>query len=182
MMSFYARVSPGTEEHDIEARHTGGDLPFTLQANISHVGDVLKIRAKVECDNRSDIFSGVLQADGLITGTRNYVEEEFEDSGERFTWSRIAPELMTLRPMPPYLVPSKTDNSPVPNKARALFDYAIRATVFQYQRQAWSWRYFKARRNARLSQEGDRQPLAAVDNDFYYSVYRASLRLRVVHR
>ena len=151
MVSFFGHAVID-KDHQIGSSSWAGDTPFTLTASVTEEGNTQKIKAVIHYnEDLSDrYFTGVLQEDGTIIGTKG-------DSGDEsthdclFFWTRIPAELMRFRPLPPYLVPNEDPDKPaMPNKARAMFDYAIRAVIFQQRKSSWSWSYFKERRDVRL--------------------------------
>lgn len=195
MLAFYAHVASPEESHHLEAHITSTEVDLTLRATIIKEGKTLNIKAVVDYskDIASRHYSGTLQPDGSIIGSQGDVEDETEHTAH-FMWTRIPTELMALRPLPPYNVPSKSDGSLVPNKARAMFDYAIKAVIFQNRRTSWSWKYFEYRRDVRnlyldycerfqLNESANPDVanparkdkafhrVAALDGDFYESVW-----------
>lgn len=195
MFAFFAHVASPEESHHFEAHDSSGKVDTTLRATVTDKDGTLNIKAVV--DYSKDIatrhYSGTLQPDGSIVGSQGNEEDETEHTAH-FMWTRIPTELMALRPLPPYNVPSKSDGSLVPNKARAMFDYAIKAVIFQNRRKAWSWKYFEYRRDVRslylysceLNElSGSTNPdladparndnvfhrMAALDRDFYESLW-----------
>ncbi|KAI0088301.1 hypothetical protein BDY19DRAFT_190628 [Irpex rosettiformis] len=150
MVSFFAHAAVD-KDHHIEGSSRSGDLPFTFTASATQDGNARKIKVVIcyaqQVEDRH--FSGVLHEDGSIIGSQGDSEDE-STHDNLFIWMRTSPDLMGLRPLPPYLVPSGDSNeSMIPNKARAMFDYAIRAVILQNRKSSWAWSYFRERRDTR---------------------------------
>ncbi len=151
MVSFFGHAAI-EKDYQVEGSSWAGNLPFTITASVIETDGIYKIKAVIsyarELSDR--YFSGTLQPDGSITGSQGDSVDETTHSA-LFIWMRTPADLMRLRPVPPYWVTSESPSEPkVPSKARAMFDYAIRATIFLNRKSSWSWSYFKERRDIRL--------------------------------
>lgn len=192
MLSFFAHVAPEGAKHHIEARGHHNSATFTLTATATRGGGSVKLKTTIRYDNglSDTLWDGVLGSDRCITGSQG---------SARFLWKQVHAELMVLRPLPPYRVPGRTVDSWVPSKARALFDYAIRAVIRQNRRRAWSWSHFRQRRDdcnyyldtrtvlamngsnmARVDAPRTHKTLHSItptDGDFYNSVWQRTFKL-----
>jgi hypothetical protein len=150
MVSFFFHAAVG-KEHQLEASSFSGDLPYAVTASVTQEDGHLKIKAvfRYEKDLADRYYTGIIQEDGTITGSQGSAEDE-STHDNLFIWTRVTDELMCLRPLPPYMVPSKDSEGKEPNKPRAMFNYAIRAVMFQNRKKSWSWSYFKERRDNRV--------------------------------
>lgn len=151
MVSFFGHAAI-EKDYQVEGSSWAGNLPFTITASVIETDGIYKIKAVIsyarELSDR--YFYGTLQPDGSITGSQGDSVDETTHSA-LFIWMRTPADLMRLRPVPPYWVTSESPSEPkVPSKARAMFDYAIRATIFLNRKSSWSWSYFKERRDIRL--------------------------------
>lgn len=152
MVSFFAHVAPDEENQIVARSWAGPDNWGDLKASVSDDDGTLRILACFVYDNgiSPEYYSGTLQGDGSVIGTEGE-SKDVSTHNNRFMWMRTPAELMRLRPLPPYLVSDSisNDQSMVPNKARAMFDFAIRAVILQYRKRSWSWSHFKERRDIR---------------------------------
>ncbi|KAI0692702.1 hypothetical protein BC835DRAFT_1416357 [Cytidiella melzeri] len=150
MVSFFAHAAVD-KPSQIEATSYTGEIPFTLSASVTLENGVSTIKATISYakDLLDRHFTGVLQIDGSIVGSQGSFEDK-STHDNLFIWTRVPSDLMRLRPLPPYNVAGESEASMVPNKARAMFDYAIRAVMYQNRKASWSWTYFKERRDNRL--------------------------------
>jgi hypothetical protein len=150
MLSLFFHATVGKEDQ-LEASSLHDNVPYTATASVTQEGGHSKIKVVIRYANFVvQYLTGFLQAKStIIVGSQG--EDEDESTHEnRFIWTCASDELMRLRPLPPYMVPNKYDEGEEPNKSRAMFDYAIRAVIFQNRKKSWSWSYFKERRDNRV--------------------------------
>ena len=87
-------------------------------------------------------YTGRLVDEYTIVGTRAYANPE--DYDWSFVMKKIPEEHMIFRP-PPMVLESEDRSA----KYRALWKYAIAATVDDIRRRWWTWSFFAARRDTR---------------------------------
>lgn len=104
-------------------------------------------------------YTGRLDDEFTISGRFAYRPEGVANSHDGFILKKVPAEYMIFRPPPVVLCSSVLDHSSIDDeldahakntrRTRALWRYAIFATLNDVRRQRWSWAYFAARRDAR---------------------------------
>ncbi|TCD69752.1 hypothetical protein EIP91_006288 [Steccherinum ochraceum] len=87
-------------------------------------------------------WSGHIDESGSLVGYKAWWSRPTAgDNEQMFILRRTSSALMALRPSPSEFLD---------NKPRALWQFAIGATIHQLRKESWSWSFFKARRDHRL--------------------------------
>lgn len=87
-------------------------------------------------------WSGHIDEEGSLVGYKAYWYRPSQESHEQmFIFRRIPSAIMALRPTPAELVD---------NKHRAMWHYAINATLYRLRKKWWTWSFFRERRNHRI--------------------------------
>ncbi|KAI0829941.1 hypothetical protein BC628DRAFT_1501118 [Trametes gibbosa] len=134
MDTFFLHAS-GTIAFEAESRTAPG-RSFTIAGQINARADgVVECMSQWRFSNTAHtrLLKGLVSEDGLsISGTWAETEDKLAGSFDEFHFTRLSPDILTVRPSPLYLRE---------NRINALWRFALDATRLQVRRRTASWTY-----------------------------------------